>query len=236
MVLLAVAKENNLDIEFVDTNPDFELTSQYLKLNPLKRIPTFEASDGWVLTEVIAIAIHCKLGLTDILSLRNFSFFAYFGVQLTRIVAIQDENTLLLGRTKREYVEIIRGMSFINSEVQPSLANWFKPLVGRRMYDQKNVETAKKTTNTAIAILEAHLLTTGNTYILGHEVTLADLFAVSSLSRGFQYVFDTNWQRTFPTVTKWFLNVIHLPIWKAIVPEPTIVTEAVSKKEVGNET
>lgn len=60
MVLLAVAKENNLDIEFVETNPANELSAEYVKLNPLKKVPTFEAPNGWVLSEVIAIAIYCK--------------------------------------------------------------------------------------------------------------------------------------------------------------------------------
>lgn len=61
MVLLAVAKENNLDIEFVETDPSKgELSAEYKKLNPLGRVPTFEAPNGWVLTEVIAIAIYCK--------------------------------------------------------------------------------------------------------------------------------------------------------------------------------
>lgn len=60
MVLLAVAKHNNLDIDFIDTNPDYPLSTEYLKLNPLKKIPTFQAPDGWVLTEVIAIALYCE--------------------------------------------------------------------------------------------------------------------------------------------------------------------------------
>lgn len=60
MVCLAIAKENNLDIEFVETNPADGLSAEYQKLNPLKRVPTFEAPSGWVLSEVIAIAIYCK--------------------------------------------------------------------------------------------------------------------------------------------------------------------------------
>lgn len=60
MVLLAVAKENNLDIEFVETNPAEGLSAEYTKLNPLKKVPTFEAPNGWILSEVIAIAIYCK--------------------------------------------------------------------------------------------------------------------------------------------------------------------------------
>jgi elongation factor 1-gamma len=119
-------------------------------------------------------------------------------------------------------------MSFINSEVQPSLANWFKPLVGRRAYDQKNVENARAITNTAIAILETHFLKTGNKYFLGQDITLADLFTASSLSRGYQYVFDKKWQSRYPQVTKWFTTVINLPIWKAVVPRFTMIEEAVS--------
>lgn len=63
MVLLAVAKENKLDIDFVVTNPAFDLSTDYLKLNPLGRVPTFVAADGWVLTEVIAIALYCEFTL-----------------------------------------------------------------------------------------------------------------------------------------------------------------------------
>lgn len=61
MVLLAVAKENNLDIEFVETNPADGLSAEYKALNPLGRVPTFQAPNGWTLSEVIAVAIYCKL-------------------------------------------------------------------------------------------------------------------------------------------------------------------------------
>lgn len=59
-VLLVVAAENNLDVELIETNPDNELSVEYMRLNPLGRIPTFCAADGWVLTEVVAIALHCS--------------------------------------------------------------------------------------------------------------------------------------------------------------------------------
>lgn len=59
-MLLAIAGANNLDIDFIETNPDFPLSAAYLQINPLGLVPTFEAADGWILTEVIAIAIHCE--------------------------------------------------------------------------------------------------------------------------------------------------------------------------------
>jgi glutathione S-transferase len=59
-VLLAVAKENNLDVELVETRPP-ETSNDYKKYNGLNKIPTFVSADGkFVLTEMMAIAIYCK--------------------------------------------------------------------------------------------------------------------------------------------------------------------------------
>lgn len=57
--ILAVAKENKLDIELVLTEPAKGVSTEYLKLNKLGKIPTFEGADGYVLSECIAIAVYC---------------------------------------------------------------------------------------------------------------------------------------------------------------------------------
>lgn len=57
-VLLMVAKANNLDVELVHTQPREGLSADYRLLNKLGRVPTFEGADGFVLTEVIAIAVY----------------------------------------------------------------------------------------------------------------------------------------------------------------------------------
>lgn len=36
------------------------MPEEYLKLNKLGKVPTFEGKDGFVLTECIAIAVYCK--------------------------------------------------------------------------------------------------------------------------------------------------------------------------------
>lgn len=59
-VLRVLAKENKLDIELVETRPP-NVSTDYLLLNPLGRIPTFVGANDFVLTEVIAIAIYCEL-------------------------------------------------------------------------------------------------------------------------------------------------------------------------------
>jgi elongation factor 1-gamma len=54
-----VAKANNLDLEFVEHTFPIEDTN-YLLLNHLGKIPTFVGSDGYILSECIAIAIYRK--------------------------------------------------------------------------------------------------------------------------------------------------------------------------------
>jgi elongation factor 1-gamma len=57
-VLLVIAKANNLDIELVHTQPP-KTDPEYSKINPLNKIPTFVGANGFLLTEVMAIAIYC---------------------------------------------------------------------------------------------------------------------------------------------------------------------------------
>lgn len=55
--MLAVAKANGLDLDIV--NVDFNnITEEHRKANKQAKVPTFIGSDGFVLTECIALAIY----------------------------------------------------------------------------------------------------------------------------------------------------------------------------------
>jgi elongation factor 1-gamma len=69
-VCLVVAKENKLDIELVHTQPP-NVDAEYLKLNPLGCVPTFVGSNGFILSEVMAIAIYCEHGPPAIPNLQD---------------------------------------------------------------------------------------------------------------------------------------------------------------------
>ncbi len=58
--LLAVAKENGLDLEFVETEVGANVSKEYLKTNKLGKVPTLKGADGFVLSESIAIAVYRK--------------------------------------------------------------------------------------------------------------------------------------------------------------------------------
>lgn len=140
-------------------------------------------------------------------------------------VAKQNGSTTLLGQTERDYAQTVRWMSFVNSEIQPSLAKWYKPVSGRWPYDEEKVREAAETANKAITVLEAHF--NKNTHFLGEMLSLADLLAVSCLSRGYQYVFGRAWRESFPNVTRWFMNTVDQSVWKEVVPHPNMIDEPV---------
>ena len=71
-------------------------------------------------------------------------------------------------------------------ELLPKIAGWHRPLIGRDPYNKKNVEDSQKATLKGIAVMEQHLLV--HTFLVGERITLADIFAVATVSRGFQYV------------------------------------------------
>ncbi|KAF2165205.1 hypothetical protein M409DRAFT_56080 [Zasmidium cellare ATCC 36951] len=204
--ILAVAKANGLDLELVHTEPAKGVSTDYLKLNKLGKIPTFEGQDGYVLTEAMAIAIY---------------------------ITSQNEKTTLLGKTKQDYASILRWMSFANTEVLPGLGGWFRPLIGRDPYNKKNVEDSKKRTQQNLKVLEDHLVV--NTYLVSERLTLADLFTASILRRGYEYFFDKQWRAENPAVNRWYETVVNQDIFKAVAGEPkfieTAIPETPPKKE-----
>lgn len=119
-------------------------------------------------------------------------------------------------------------MSFANHEILPSLSGFFRPLIGRDPYNRKSVDDHLKAAYKAVDVLEEHLL--HNTFLVGERVTLADLFAVSILSRGFEYLFDKNWREKNPNVTRWYTTVYNQSIYLTIVGELKLIDEALKNQ------
>ncbi|KAI1839531.1 hypothetical protein JX265_013619 [Neoarthrinium moseri] len=184
--ILAVAKANGLDLEtvVVDTTKP---TPEFLKYNPLSKVPVFVGTDGYVLTESIAIAIY----LTS-----------------------QNEKTTLLGKTKQDYASILKWLSFFNMEVLPNLGAWYRPLLGWDAYNKKAIDDAQKGAAKAIAVVEQHLL--NNTFLVGERITLADLFAVGIISRGFQFFFGKEWRAKNPNVSRWYETVYNQKVYSDV--------------------
>lgn len=119
-------------------------------------------------------------------------------------------------------------MSFANSEALPALGGWFRPLIGRDPYNKKNVDDSAKSTAAKMAVLEEHL--TANTYLVGERLTLADLFTVGIVSRGFQFFFDKEWRSEHPAVARWYETVYNQPIYSDVADKLNLVETAIPNK------
>ena len=114
-------------------------------------------------------------------------------------------------------------MSFANSEVLPSVAGYFRPILGRDPYNKKNVEDALARTYKVADVLEQHLLV--NTFLVGERLTLADLFAAAIVSRGFEFVFDKKFRDINTNITRWYTTIVNQEIYKAVIPEVKLIDE-----------
>lgn len=140
-------------------------------------------------------------------------------------VTSQNEKTTLLGKTKQDYASILRWMSFANAEVLPALGGWFRPLIGRDPYNKKSVEDSMKTTQRNMKTLEDHLMI--NTYLVSERLTLADIFAVGIVSRGFQFFFDKEWRSEHPSITRWYETVYNQPIYSDVADKLEFIEKAI---------
>ncbi|KAL1584721.1 hypothetical protein WHR41_06850 [Cladosporium halotolerans] len=204
IAIQAVANVNNLDLEFVHTEPAKGVSDDYKLINKLGLVPSFVGADNFTLTECIAIAIY----LTS-----------------------QNEKTTLLGKTKQDYASILRWMSFANSQVLPALGGSFRPLIGRDPYNKKSVDDNLKATAANVKVLEDHLLV--NTYLVSERITLADIFAAGILSRGFQFFWDPEWRSQHPNVTRWFRTITSQDIYTAVVEKTEFCEKPLENKPPG---
>lgn len=193
-----VAKANNLDLEVVETATGANAPADLLKANKLGKVPTFVGSDGYILSEAVAIAIY---------------------------VTSQNEKTTLLGKTKQDYASILKWLSFGNSEILPNVSTVALPLLGRSPYNKKVVDEGEKTVAARIKVIEDHLLV--NTYLVGERLTLADIFVASVLYRGWQTFFDKKWRAANPNTTRWYETIRNQPVYAEVADPVTFLDEAV---------
>ncbi|KAI1744419.1 glutathione S-transferase [Xylaria scruposa] len=192
--ILAVAKAHGLELEVVQADKqDGANYEQLLKINPLGQVPTFVGADGFVLTECIPIALY---------------------------ITSRSDTTTLLGRNQREYYQVLQWMSLANSELLPAIGGVILPLIGRHQKVRMNNNDCMRSFYTVCKRLENHLKS--SKYLVGEEVTLADLFTVGAMLfavRMFHGILTVD----YPRLISWFHEVHDMPILKAVLGEFQII-------------
>ncbi|KAL8780323.1 MAG: hypothetical protein Q9213_006521 [Squamulea squamosa] len=169
---------------------------EHLEVSKLGKVPAFHGEDGLKLFECIAIAIH---------------------------VTSQNEKTTLFGQTKQHYVNILKWMSFFNMEIIIPMVEQYLQLVGIRPYNKDTVDTYDKMTQAAVDVVEEHL--NGKNFLVGEDLTLADIFCAGIIAFGFQFFYGRSWRQANPNVTRWYQSIANQSIYSAVTQKVEFLEE-----------
>ncbi|XP_021891633.1 LOW QUALITY PROTEIN: elongation factor 1-gamma-like [Carica papaya] len=178
----------------VELAPNFEMgvsnkTSEFLKMNPIGKVPVLETPDGTVF-ESNAIARY-----------------------VTRLKA----DNPLYGSSIIDYAHVEQWIDFASLEIDANLISWFKPRMGRVVYLPPAEEAAIAALKRALDALNSHLAS--NTYLVGHSVTLADIVMTCNLLLGFNHLMTKAFTSEFPHVERYFWTMVNQPNFKKIIGE-----------------
>ncbi|KAI1399036.1 elongation factor 1-gamma [Hypoxylon fuscum] len=203
---LYIAELNKLDMEYVEAWPIKVNASKggvgedFLSKFPPGKVPALERPNGFTLFECIPVAIY---------------------------LAKQNPNTKLLGSTLEEEATILKWASFANSELLPPIMAWINPVIGKGPSSPEILAAAEKNNEGMVSVVEKAL--EGKQYLVGDQLTIADLFVVSAITRGYQFVFTKKWAAAHPAIHEWYMRLKNDPIWKKIDGEPYVLDEVGGK-------
>ncbi|KAK7302378.1 hypothetical protein RJT34_13266 [Clitoria ternatea] len=176
----------------VELAPNFEMgvsnkSPQFLKMNPLGKVPVLETPDGPVF-ESNAIA---------------------------RYVARLKGGNTLFGSSPIDTARIDQWIDFASLEIDSNIMTLVLPRLGYAQYLPPVEEAANAALKRSFGALNTHLAS--NTYLVGHSVTLADIILTCNLYLGFSQVLVKTFTSEFPHVERYFWTLVNQPNFRKIL-------------------
>lgn len=197
MKILAAAKLNNLEIEIADYQHMMtNRTPEFLAKFPAGKVPAFEGSDGLCLAESDAIA----------------QYIAQSGPCASQLLG-QDPATSALIR---------QWISFTDGEIVPYALDLVIWRVNLGPYDETTEKKALARIEYALGVLEKHL--DGRTWLVGDQLTLADLTLASALVWPFMHIVDEAMRERYSKVVSWYLRTIGMKGVKDVFGSPDMIS------------
>jgi elongation factor 1-gamma len=103
---------------------------------------------------------------------------------------------------------------------------WLYPLFGIIDFNQRVYDEAKKDILSYLKVLDNHLL--NNTYLVGNQITLADISVGVSFAGLWQAVLPTSVTKDFINFSRWFDTLIHQTQFSSVLGE---VKQAASEQQ-----
>jgi len=119
-------------------------------------------------------------------------------------------------------------IEFCTHELEVPLCTWVFPVMGVFEDVPEATAVAKEDVKRAMTVLNNHLL--HNTFMVGHQITLADITVCCALVDGFKLVLDEQFRKPFGNLMRWFSLCIAQPEFKSVLGEVKLCGSAASKK------
>ncbi|KAI8092721.1 uncharacterized protein BX664DRAFT_327974 [Halteromyces radiatus] len=119
--------------------------------------------------------------------------------------ALQNADSPLLGKTPAEKALILQWVLFSENELQTNFSQWLSPLMGYSPYLKPSVDAAIEKVKRALGALDKVLLS--RTYLVGEDITYADIAVATSLVFPYKLLFDKSFRSQYKNVTRYFNTV-----------------------------
>ena len=195
---MIAAKYNGVDVaevavEMGKTNK----TPEFLKMNPLGKVPVLETPEGAV-WESNAIARYCA--------------------------RLNDNKAKLFGRSAIEEAQVEQWLDWVRGEVEVPGAVWLYPIFGIIEENPQATKLAIEDVKKAMDTLDQHLKT--RTFLVGHRLTLADIVVSQTLTPFYKMVFDAGFRKKYTNVNRWFNTCVNQKTFIEVAGEVALCQKA----------
>jgi elongation factor 1-gamma len=112
----------------------------------------------------------------------------------------------LLGSNSFEKAQVRQWVEFATTEITECSKSVLYPILGFDDYEKAKFDEGSKEIKEHLKILNKHL--EGKTYVVGSNITLADITLFATLRQWFQLQFVEGIRKTvFPHITSWIVNI-----------------------------
>jgi elongation factor 1-gamma len=162
-------------------------TPEFLKKNPMGRVPVLELQDGTSLFESLAIL---------------------------RYLATKDTKHHLLGRNDWETAQVDQWLAFTGTTLDPPANTWLYPILGYRDFDESLHQWAVAEMKRVFEALNRWFET--RTFLVAERLTLADLTLAATLVPLYKAVLDPRFRAPYVNVNRWFETITQQEKFRAI--------------------
>ncbi|KAL7558603.1 hypothetical protein ACA910_000937 [Epithemia clementina (nom. ined.)] len=139
---------------------------------------------------------------------------------MARFIAGIRRDTGLIGATLTETAAIDAWMDWAAQDLELPSCVWFYPVAGYMPFNSAAYEKAKADLGKGLELLDNHLL--DKTYLVNHQITLADIVVASTLLYPFKLVADKNYLKPYANVVRWFQTCVNQPEFQQVVGQVTL--------------